>query len=251
MKKLAAQWDVLEDQQKTIALTLGWTTVEGFALYGGTAIALRYGHRTSEDFDFFTEKPLNKAAIVRHLEEAGRKIRSDQNEVDTLVLTTMPGNVKLSFFGSIAFGRVGAPDFAPVEPTSFRLEAAPWFNVFGGLTVASPLDLFGTKLAALLNRVEAKDYIDVAELLRAGLSLGEGLAAATALYGQQFTPTECLRALTYFEGGDLARVDEKTRMELREASAQVRSIPEMRVVSKSLGESERDRQAKRDAELEL
>lgn len=32
----------------------------GFALYGGTAIALRLGHRHSVDFDFFSEKPLDR-----------------------------------------------------------------------------------------------------------------------------------------------------------------------------------------------
>jgi hypothetical protein len=32
----------------------------GFVLYGGTAIALRLGHRSSVDFDFFTADPLKK-----------------------------------------------------------------------------------------------------------------------------------------------------------------------------------------------
>ena len=35
----------------------------GFVLYGGTAIALRLGHRTSVDFDLFSSKPLNRDAI--------------------------------------------------------------------------------------------------------------------------------------------------------------------------------------------
>ena len=35
----------------------------GFVLYGGTAIALRLGHRASVDFDFFTDRPLDKAAL--------------------------------------------------------------------------------------------------------------------------------------------------------------------------------------------
>ncbi|MDR2613706.1 MAG: nucleotidyl transferase AbiEii/AbiGii toxin family protein [Candidatus Accumulibacter sp.] len=35
----------------------------GFTLYGGTAIALRPGHRVSIDFDFFPEKPLDREAI--------------------------------------------------------------------------------------------------------------------------------------------------------------------------------------------
>jgi len=35
----------------------------GFVLYGGTAIALRLGHRTSVDFDFFSKNSLNHEAI--------------------------------------------------------------------------------------------------------------------------------------------------------------------------------------------
>jgi hypothetical protein len=35
----------------------------GFTLYGGTAIALRLGHRTSVDFDFFSERPLGRDAM--------------------------------------------------------------------------------------------------------------------------------------------------------------------------------------------
>ena len=39
----------------------------GFVLYGGTAIALRLGHRHSVDFDFFTHRPLERTALTRSL----------------------------------------------------------------------------------------------------------------------------------------------------------------------------------------
>ena len=35
-----------------------------FVLYGGTAVALRLGHRVSIDFDFFKAEPLEKARIA-------------------------------------------------------------------------------------------------------------------------------------------------------------------------------------------
>lgn len=35
----------------------------GFALHGGTAIALRLGHRPSVDFDFFFDGPLDRDAM--------------------------------------------------------------------------------------------------------------------------------------------------------------------------------------------
>ena len=36
-----------------------------FILYGGTAIALQLGHRISVDFDFFSDEPLNRDALLR------------------------------------------------------------------------------------------------------------------------------------------------------------------------------------------
>ena len=58
----------------------------------------------------------------------------------------------------------------------------------GILRVASLLDLAGTKIKALLQRVEAKDYLDVAALLDAGVSLEQVLGAARALFGPSFNP---------------------------------------------------------------
>jgi hypothetical protein len=43
---------MLPPPQLKLWLELG-ETPEAFTLYGGTALALRFGHRTSVDFDFF------------------------------------------------------------------------------------------------------------------------------------------------------------------------------------------------------
>jgi len=76
---------------------------------------------------------------------------------------------------------------------------------------ASLLDLLGTKLKVLLERVEAKDYRDIAALLHAGVMLGDGLGAAKALYGTQFPPCEALKALIYFQGGDLNTLERELK----------------------------------------
>ena len=68
--------------------------------------------------------------------------------------------------------------------------------------VASLLDLLATKV--ILQRIEAKDYQDIAAILRVGKLLQDGLAGAAALYSPSFQPSEAVKALTYFEGGDLA-----------------------------------------------
>lgn len=178
---------------------------DSFVLYGGTAIALRLGHRFSIDFDFFSSDPIDFDALF----QLSFVARSDalQREPDTLTVSTTPGNtanpVKLSFFGGIDTGRVGDPQ---------RTDD-------GVLRVASLLDLFGTKLKVLLQRVAARDYLDLAAILRAGVPLEDGLGAAAALYGQQFPPTETVKALAYFDEGDAANVDAETRRFLSQQAA--------------------------------
>jgi len=55
--------DILPPAQKFLWPELENSANLGFTLYGGTAIALRLGHRDSVDFDFFSEKPLDRDAI--------------------------------------------------------------------------------------------------------------------------------------------------------------------------------------------
>jgi len=51
-------------------------------------------------------------------------------------------------------------------------------------------------------------------LLRSGLDLGVGMAGAIALYGSDFSPMDCAKALVYFKGGDLATVPAAERSRL-------------------------------------
>lgn len=52
-------------------------------------------------------------------------------------------------------------------------------------------------------RVEAKDYRDIAAMIQAGAELEQGLASAKALFGPAFQPSESLKALVYFQGGGI------------------------------------------------
>ena len=147
----------------------------GFVLYDGTAIALRLGHRPSVDFDFFSDQPLEKEilrAVFPFVSQA--TILQDELETFTLlvkdVLETEASYVKLSFFGRLSFGRVGEPELTTDEV----------------MAVASLEDLMAHKLKVILQRIESKDYVDIAALLKAGVSLEKGLSAAIALYGRHF-----------------------------------------------------------------
>jgi predicted nucleotidyltransferase component of viral defense system len=50
------------------------------------------------------------------------------------------------------------------------------------LNVASLDDLMATKLKVLLQRIEAKDYKDIAAMLEAGAFLARGRAGASQMY---------------------------------------------------------------------
>lgn len=56
--------DILPMAQRRLWPQLGNAPKLGFVLYGGTAIALRLGHRDSVDFDFFSERPLDWPSYI-------------------------------------------------------------------------------------------------------------------------------------------------------------------------------------------
>ena len=201
--------------QRRLWPELGPSVALGFVLYGGTAVSLHLGHRRSVDFDFFTDRPLNAAAIRRAFGFA-ESAKTLQQAKDTLVV--MASGVKLSFFGGLRFGRVGDPHL----------------TTDGVAEVASLEDLMAHKLKVILQRAEKKDYADIAAMLRAGHSLARGLAAARLLFGPAFQPAESRKALAYFKDGDLARLSQGDRRTLIAAAAAVGDLPPVALRSRRL-----------------
>lgn len=184
----------------------------GFVLYGGTAIALRLGHRTSVDFDFFNSAGVD-AARLRATLPFLQNAEVLQEHKNTFEVLTQSG-VKISFFGGLDFGRVGDPE---------RTED-------GVVVVASLDDLMATKAKVILQRTEAKDYQDMAAMVRAGVRLDWGLAAAEQMYRPTFPVVHSLKALTYFEGGDLKRLSVADRNDLIAAASKVKPpLPQVTV----------------------
>src|ERR1700693_3836149 len=98
--------DILPDAQRRLWPELAQTP-EDFALYGGTAIALRLGHRHSVDFDFFalasTFEPIILLQRVPYLRDSVVR----QSAANTLCVTVDRGDpVQLSFFGGRGLGQV-------------------------------------------------------------------------------------------------------------------------------------------------
>ena len=170
-----------------------------FVLYGGTALALRLGHRQSIDFDFFGRETFEPGHLLDQLPFL-RDATIVQQAPSTLgVVVDRDGPVRLSFFGVPGIVRLRSPDVAEDI----------------GLNVASLLDLAGTKASVVQQRAEAKDYLDIHAILADGrIDLPTALAAARAIYGAQFNPLPTLKALAYFADGDLRTLPAATKRHL-------------------------------------
>ena len=206
--------EILPPAQKEIWPQLAPAANLSFVLYGGTAVALHLGHRVSIDFDFFKAEPLEKARI-----EAGfqfvRNARTIQEDENTLVMNVpMPsGEIKVSFFGGLALGRINDP---------LRTKDSV-------LLVASLEDLLATKLKAILDRAEAKDYRDIAAMLSVGVSLEKSLGVFAGNYRRD--PALPLKALGFFKYGDLPSLPKADQDLLRSARDRVSDVPDVRLLN--------------------
>ena len=214
--------NILPERQKLLWSRLK-PTPKDFILYGGTALALRLGHRESVDFDFFSCRsfqPLQLLKAIAYLKDQ----TVTQQSTDTLSceIETEKGDVKISFFGGLSLRQIESPDTVASNE----------------IAVASLKDLFGMKCAPVPQRNETKDYLDIHALInQAKITLSEGLAAASAIYGRQYNPVLTLQALSYFEDltGPLA---EKVKTDLIGAvkSVSLQNLPVI-TASQKIGES--------------
>lgn len=173
-----------------------------FVLYGGTALALRLGHRQSLDFDFFSQTRFQPDALTNRLTLLEHAAITQQAPDTLSVLVDRDGPVRLSFFG--------VPSRARLMPPDITLD--------NGLRVASLLDLAGTKASVVQQRAEAKDYLDIDAILKDGaVDLRAALKAAQTIFGERFNPLITLKALSYFDDGDLHLLSPATKQRLATA----------------------------------
>jgi Nucleotidyl transferase AbiEii toxin, Type IV TA system len=221
-QRFAPKLEILPPAQRRLWEELKHTPKD-FVLYGGTALALRLAHRTSEGFDFFSNHsfaPDSLRKAIPYLPQA----EMSQFEANTLTaIVDRSGPVKVSFFGGLALNRIQDPDV----------------TLDSGIKVASLLDIAATKLATIQQRAQARDYLDIAAIMIEKITLSDALAAAAAVYGKQFNGALSLKALTYFADGDLPQLSSDTRQQLRTLAAQVnlKQIPVLQARTGVLGEA--------------
>jgi nucleotidyltransferase AbiEii toxin of type IV toxin-antitoxin system len=205
--------NVLPPPQKQVWEELS-STPSDFILYGGTAIALRLGHRTSVDFDFFSPKNFDPEQLYRDIPylDGGKILQQTKNTLTCRI--NREGEVFLSFFGGLTIKQVSMPSVSQSN----------------NIRIASLLDLAGTKAAVIQKRSELKDYLDIDALLTEGkLSLDVILACGQVIYGNAFNPIITLKALVYFEDSELKNLAPQIKKRLKTAvqNVHLEQIPQL------------------------
>jgi predicted nucleotidyltransferase component of viral defense system len=134
----------LATQTREILLRFADTQIpRRFVLGGGTGLALHFGHRVSEDLDWFT--PETFEALELH-QELSPYFSCQVTGMHTNTLQLVADGVKVDFL------RYAYPTLA--EPV-----------IWQGIPVFDIPDIAAMKLSAIANRGAKKDFHDLAELL--------------------------------------------------------------------------------------
>lgn len=158
-----------------------------FYLAGGTAVALFFHHRRSDDLDFFSDKDFNEAILIKHLKKNGRftTLKSDE---DTLVGKL--NGIKISFF-TLPYALLESP------------------LKYKNLSIATPVDLALMKILAISDRGTKRDFVDLYLLCKKVKSLDEFLILFQKKFGKyDFNIQHIIKSLTYFDDADKGEMPE-------------------------------------------
>ena len=177
---LDARLDILPPSQREL-----WPELDAvpsdFVLYGGTALALQFGHRQSEDFDFFSSAGFDpnhlqsRLPFFRNLDKTALNLWVHHKRDNLEGYVERQGErVKVAFFGGL---------------NSLRRVEDPQRPVGSRVLIASLIDLAGMKMRVIQVRGSWKDYIDIYALASHGIDIPTGLAAAQAIEQSSIRPS--------------------------------------------------------------
>lgn len=152
-----------------------------FVLAGGTAIALRLGHRKSVDFDFFTERAFSTDKLFRKIRLLDIEAQTLQEEQGTLTLAA--NDVKVSFFHS---------------PYPFLDEKTS----LNGVPVAGLIDIASMKVLAITQRGAKRDFVDLAFILQDIPFTKIALNMIGRFGADRINPVVIGKALVYFHDAE-------------------------------------------------
>lgn len=158
--------------------------LQSFSLVGGTALALRYGHRFSEDLDLFCNRAFDRQQLIDKLVST---YGADFIHQET--------GFKKSLFCTIRKVKVDAiyyphPQIRPSE-------------VIDGISFYADEDIAAMKIQAILGRGKKKDFWDLALLLEQ-YGLEKIIDWHTEKFPNQMLLISIPQTITYFADADLS-----------------------------------------------
>jgi len=157
-------------------------SLKPFSLVGGTALSLRYGHRSSEDLDLFYHEKFDQPGIVNDLESAFKQRFVYKQEHTTFGI--------FCFIDEIKVDVVHYPH-APIAPVEIER----------GIRFYSNADIAAMKIQAILGRGKKKDFWDLYELLQ-HFPLQQIMDWHKQKYPNQMLAISIPHAITYFVDAD-------------------------------------------------
>jgi hypothetical protein len=156
--------------------------LQGFSLVGGTALALRYGHRSSIDIDLFNHIPFQQPQIINALASrfGNRFVYKQQN-------------TKFGIFCFIDGVKVDLVYYPHHMLISNKLEEE--------IRIYSDEDIAAMKIQAILGRGKKKDFWDLFELLQ-HYSLHQMMDWHNQKFPSQMLAISIPHAITYFVDAD-------------------------------------------------
>ena len=161
---------------------MGLPVLRPFSLVGGTALSLRYGHRSSIDLDLFFHEKFNQPEIVKAL-EGDFKQRFVYKHQQT----------QFGIFCFIDDVKVDIVHFPHLPISDVELE--------DGIRFYSNADIAAMKIQAILGRGKKKDFWDLYELLQ-HYSLQQIMDWHKQKYPSQMLAISIPHAITYFVDAD-------------------------------------------------
>jgi predicted nucleotidyltransferase component of viral defense system len=157
---------------------MGLPSLLPFSLVGGTALALRYGHRSSIDLDLFYHEKFDHNEIIEELETTfGNNFEYKQQNTQFGIFCFIE-NVKVDI---VHFPHI---PIAPIETV-------------GQIRMYNSADIAAMKIQAILGRGKKKDFWDLFELFK-HFTLQQIIDWHKQKYPSQMLAISIPHAITYF-----------------------------------------------------
>lgn len=159
----------------------GKKLLEGWTLAGGTGLALHWGHRCSEDLDWFRTDGFDPDILMNRLSSIGSIEVQDRSE-DTLHV--LIAGIRFSFLR--------------IQPPLLFTGLA-----YRGVTIADPRDIAVMKIVAVGGRGSRKDFVDLYFFLKNIGGFDEIFSLlAKRFKGIDYNEHHLLKSLVYFKDAE-------------------------------------------------